>query len=102
MEDISVQELKKRLDQGEKIFLVDVREPYEHEEFNIGGELAPLQSALPVKISEWRDRNQEEIIVYCRSGNRSNMAKMLMTQAGYTNVRNLLGGMIAWRDSFSS
>ncbi len=102
MEDISVQDLKKRLDQGEKVFLVDVREPYEHEEFNIGGELAPLQSVLPLKISEWKDRNQEEIIVYCRSGNRSQMAKMMMTQAGFVKVRNLLGGMLAWKENASS
>lgn len=102
MEDISIQELKERMNTGNLPTLIDVRETYEHEEFNIGGNLAPLQSGLPMLIAEWDGPKDEEIIVYCRSGNRSGMAKMMLTQAGFTNVRNLLGGMLAWREAYPS
>lgn len=102
MEDITVQELHKRKMDNESLNLIDVREVYEHEEFNIGGELAPLQSGLPLLIAEWQGPKDEEIIVYCRSGNRSNMAKMMLTQAGFTHVRNLVGGMLAWKEAYPS
>lgn len=102
MNDISVQDLHLRILNGENLNLIDVREVYEHEEFNIGGELAPLQSELPLKINAMKGREDEEIIVYCRSGNRSQMAKMMFEQAGFKNVRNLLGGMNSWRENFSA
>lgn len=102
MEDITVQELHKRKMDNESLNLIDVREVYEHEEFNIGGELAPLQSGLPLLIAEWQGPKDEEIIVYCRSGNRSNMAKMMLNQAGFTQVRNLVGGMLAWKEAYPS
>lgn len=102
MEDITVQELHKRKMDNESLNLIDVREVYEHEEFNIGGELAPLQSGLPLLIAEWQGPKDEEIIVYCRSGNRSNMAKMMLTLAGFTQVRNLVGGMLAWKEAYPS
>ncbi|MBK9270752.1 MAG: rhodanese-like domain-containing protein [Saprospiraceae bacterium] len=98
MEDITTAELSLRLQNGEKPFLIDVREDYEHQEFNIGGDLAPLQTVFQSKIQELAGREDEEIIVYCRSGNRSGMAKYLLVQAGFKNVRNLLGGMNAWLD----
>lgn len=96
MVDIQVQELASRLKNGDQFILIDVREHYEHQEFNIGGELAPLQTSFPYKIQELKGKEDEEIIVYCRSGNRSNMAKQMMVQAGFKNVRNLIGGMLAW------
>lgn len=102
MEDISVQELAERIRNQEEMILIDVRESYEREEFNIGGDLASLQSELPEKIASLKGRESEEIIVYCRSGNRSSMAKMMFEQAGFTQVRNLIGGMIAWQESFPS
>jgi rhodanese-related sulfurtransferase len=95
---IEVQELKKRLDQGERVALIDVREPYEHEEFNIGGENLPLG-----EIMSWSESLQvprdTEIVVYCRSGNRSEMAQSFLASRGFTAVRNLTGGIIAWKKS---
>ncbi|MBK8956315.1 MAG: rhodanese-like domain-containing protein [Saprospiraceae bacterium] len=102
MEDISVQDLHQRLANGEVLHLIDVREPFEHDEFNIGGTLASLQSELPVKIQSMDGMQDEEIIVYCRSGNRSQMAKMMFEMAGFKKVRNLTGGMLAWKESFPS
>lgn len=97
--DISVVELKKRLDAGETINLIDVREQYEYEEFNLGGDLIPL-GTLPGKLEDLEDLKNEEVIVHCRSGARSGTAKMFLTQSGFTNVRNLLGGVLDWQAQF--
>ena len=97
MEDITVQELKARLDNGEPIHLIDVREGYEHDEFNIGGQNLPLG-----EIMNWSEELDmpldEEIVVYCRSGNRSGMAKSVLQMKGYHAVRNLAGGIMAWQE----
>ncbi|NOT36782.1 MAG: rhodanese-like domain-containing protein [Saprospiraceae bacterium] len=98
--DITVQELKEKFDKKEKFILIDVREQFEHSEFNIGGVLASLQTSLTYKIAELEDQKDSEIIVYCRSGNRSGMAKQMFTQAGFKNVRNLLGGMLQWQSVY--
>ncbi|MCE2876241.1 MAG: rhodanese-like domain-containing protein [Bacteroidota bacterium] len=97
--DISVVELKKRLDAGETINLIDVREQYEYDEFNLGGDLIPL-GTLPGKLEDLEDLKNEEVIVHCRSGARSGTAKMFLTQSGFTNVRNLLGGVLDWQAQF--
>lgn len=97
--DIMVDELQERIEAGEKVNMVDVREPYEHEEFNIGGQLIPLGS-LPVRIHELTQDKDAELVMYCRSGGRSGMAKQFMEQSGYKNVRNLTGGMIEWQRRF--
>lgn len=99
--DISVIELKKRLDAGEKINLIDVREQYEYDEFNLGGELIPL-GTLPGKLEDLETLKDEEVIVHCRSGARSGTAKMFLTQSGFTNVRNLIGGVLDWQAQFGS
>jgi rhodanese-related sulfurtransferase len=101
MSDITVQELKERMDNGEKLHIIDVREPHEFEEFNIGAQLIPL-GTLPEKLSELNTLKNEEVIVHCRSGARSGNAKLYMMDSGFTNVRNLLGGMMAWRDAFEN
>lgn len=101
MNDITVQELKQKIENKEDFILIDVREPYEHSEFNIGGELASLQTSLPYKIAEMEEHKEREIVVYCRSGNRSGMAKQMFVQAGFKNVKNLLGGMLQWREIYS-
>ena len=62
MEDITVQELKHKLEQKEDFILIDVREIYEHTDFNIGGELASLQTGLPYKIEELKNKSDQEII----------------------------------------
>jgi rhodanese-related sulfurtransferase len=97
--DISVVELKKRLDAGETINLIDVREQHEYEEFNLGGDLIPL-GTLPGKLEDLEDLKNEEVIVHCRSGARSGTAKMFLIQSGFTNVRNLLGGVLDWQAQF--
>ena len=102
MQPISVEEVKKRLDAGESLHLLDVREPHEHADFNIGGTLLPLgrvQMMDTDEIEPWKD---EEVIVYCRSGNRSGQASMILETAGFTNVKNLTGGMMAWQDRIGS
>ena len=99
MNDITTDELKQRLDAGEKINLFDVREPHEYEEFNIGATLIPLGD-LPSRIGELADLKENEVIVHCRSGVRSANAKMFLLDNGFTNVRNVLGGMLDWQSKF--
>jgi rhodanese-related sulfurtransferase len=94
--DITIEELKERLDKGEKLNLFDVREEYEFDEFNIGAILIPL-GELPDRLDEISHLKNEEILIHCRSGARSGRAKDYLTAEGYTNVRNVLGGMMAWQ-----
>ena len=94
--DITIEELKERLDKGEKLNLFDVREEYEFDEFNIGAILIPL-GELPDRLDEIAHLKKEEILIHCRSGARSGRAAAYLTAEGYTNVRNVLGGMMAWQ-----
>ncbi len=98
MNEITVEKLRDKLAQGEPILLVDVREPYEHEEFNIGGLLIPLAD-LAAQVEQLKDSKDKEIVLYCRSGNRSAMAqKLLALNHNIKNTSNLRGGMNTWRD----
>jgi rhodanese-related sulfurtransferase len=99
MADITTKELKERMDAGEKLNLFDVREVHEYEVFNIGATLIPL-GELPGRISELKHLENEEVIIHCRSGARSGQAKMFLEDAGFTNVRNVLGGMLDWQARF--
>ncbi|MHA8082394.1 rhodanese-like domain-containing protein [Aquirufa sp. A-Brett2-15D] len=94
--DITIDELKERMDKGEALHLFDVREEYEFDEFNIGAILIPL-GELPDRLDEMVHLKNEEILIHCRSGARSGRAKDYLTAEGYTNVRNVLGGMVAWQ-----
>ena len=100
MTTITAEELKKRLDAGEKITMLDVREPQEHAEFNIGGQLLPLGKVQQMQLDDVEDLKEEEVIVYCRSGNRSSQACMILDMAGFKNTRNLTGGMLRWQEAF--
>lgn len=100
MQTITVDELKQRIDAGEQLHIVDVREPYEHEEFNIGGILHPLGQIQIMQVDELEPFKDEEVIVYCRSGNRSGQACMILETLGFTNAKNLTGGMLAWQQKF--
>jgi len=102
MQAISVEEVKKRIDAGESLHLIDVREPHEHADFNIGGILLPLGRVQQLDTDEIEPLKNEEVIVYCRSGNRSGMASMILESAGFTNVKNLTGGMLAWQERIGS
>jgi rhodanese-related sulfurtransferase len=99
MSDITTLELKERIDAGEKLNLFDVREVHEYEVFNIGATLIPLGELLG-RISELKHLENEEVIIHCRSGARSGQAKMFLEDAGFTNVRNVLGGMLDWQARF--
>ncbi len=92
---MAVKELKRRMDAGEDVFILDVREPYEYKIANIGGTLIP-QGEVPQRLGEI-DRNRE-IVVQCRSGARSQKIAELLAQAGYIKVSNLAGGVLAWAD----
>lgn len=98
--DITVQELKKRLDAGDKSFVfIDVREPYEYQDFNLGATLIPLGN-IPNSLHDLIGHKEDEIIVHCRSGARSGQAKNFLLQNGFKNVRNLEGGVLAWMSEF--
>ena len=97
MTTITTEELKQRLDAGEELQLVDVREPDERAAFNIGGIFLPLGKILSMQTEDIDDLKEQEIIFYCRSGNRSGQACMMLQAMGFTNVRNLVGGMNDWQ-----
>jgi len=96
MEDITVSELKARLDRGEKFHFIDVREEWEYEEDNLGAENIPL-GELAHQLSQLEKIKDEEIVIHCRSGARSGNAKKLMEVNGFSQVRNVLGGILAFR-----
>ena len=98
--EITVQQLKERLDKGENIHLVDVREPNENSEFNIGGKLLPLGDIRNMQTESIDDWKKDEVVLYCRSGNRSGIAAQILDQMGFENTKNLTGGMLAWKDNF--
>jgi rhodanese-related sulfurtransferase len=97
MEIIQKEELKKRMESAEKLNLVDVREPDEHAAFNIGGILLPLGKILSGQVDDLEDFKDQEIICYCRSGQRSMQACLMLESMGFAQVRNLAGGMLAWQ-----
>lgn len=100
MTNITAQEVKARLDAGEQLNLVDVREPDERAAFNIGGEFLPLGKIQTMQTDEIDDLKNEEVIFYCRSGNRSGQACLILETMGFTNVKNLVGGMNDWQEKF--
>lgn len=100
MDNITVEELKRRLDAGEKLNIIDVREPHEKADFDIGGVLIPLGQIQSMQIDEIEDLKDKEVILYCRSGNRSGQACMFLDAMGFKNTRNLVGGILAWQEKF--
>ncbi|MHC2993746.1 NADH oxidase [Pontibacter sp. HJ8] len=94
--DITVEELKERLAKGETPVIIDVREDWEHQETNISGAQNIPLGALPQRLDELEDYKGQELIVHCRSGMRSATAKQFLQQQGFSQVRNLLGGIMAY------
>jgi adenylyltransferase/sulfurtransferase len=94
---ISVQELKRRLDAHEDVFVLDVREPHEVKIVNIGAPLIPL-GELAKRVGELAAEKNREIVVHCKSGGRSQKAALILKNAGFTHVENLTGGILAWAD----
>jgi adenylyltransferase/sulfurtransferase len=97
IKQVSVVELKRKLDAKEDIFVLDVREPHEVPIANIGAPLIPL-GQLEKRVGELAAHNDREIIVHCRSGARSQKAALILKNAGFKNVENLAGGILAWAD----
>jgi rhodanese-related sulfurtransferase len=93
--EIRVEELKQRLDAGENLFLLDVRDEFEFEISNIGGQLIPL-AELSKRINEL-DASQK-IVTVCKMGPRGAKAAQVLHNAGFTQVWNLAGGIHAWSD----
>ena len=100
MKNITVEELKSRLDAGEQLHIIDVREPSEYAEYNIGGMLFPLGKVLNMQLEDLDDWKNEELIIHCKAGGRSMQACMVLEQVGFTNVVNMVGGTVAWKQKF--
>ncbi len=99
MKEITVEELKLKIDQEDDFQLIDVREEFEYETSNLKGENIPLANILSEAEKVSKDR---PVVVHCRSGKRSAQAISLLESKGFTNLSNLKGGIIAWRDAFDS
>ena len=97
MTNITVEELKNRIDAGEKLNIIDVREPNEYAEFNIGAKLIPLGKIMSMQLEELEDIKEKEVIVHCKAGSRSMQACVVLEQVGFTHVVNVTGGMMAWQ-----
>ena len=98
MKEISVQELKEKIDNNEDFQLIDVRETFEYEVSNLNGENIPLGGIL---IEADKVTKDKPVIIQCRSGKRSAAAVMqLEQQYGYDNLYNLKGGILAWQEAY--
>jgi rhodanese-related sulfurtransferase len=100
MQTISVDQLKARIEAGEQLNLVDVREDSERADFNIGGTHYRLGRIQNMDVEELENLKDQEVICYCRSGNRSGMACMMLEQMGFKNTVNVAGGMLDWVQKF--
>ena len=102
MQEITVEELKSRVDAGEQLNVIDVREPDEYAEYNLGAKLIPLGQVLSMQLDELDDLKNEELIIHCKSGKHSLQACLVMEQMGFSNVKNLVGGAMAWQEKFNN
>jgi molybdopterin/thiamine biosynthesis adenylyltransferase/rhodanese-related sulfurtransferase len=98
---ISVEQLKQRIDAGDKPYILDVREPHEYAIVNLGAQLIPVGD-LPQRVGEIPVAKDAEIVVHCKSGGRSQKASLALKAAGFTNVSNLAGGITAWADKIDT
>jgi sulfur-carrier protein adenylyltransferase/sulfurtransferase len=94
---VTVEQLKKKLDAREDVFVLDVREPHEYPIANLGAPLIPV-GTIAARIDEIASHKNDEVIIYCRSGARSQKAAVALKAAGFTNVSNLSGGILAWAE----
>jgi rhodanese-related sulfurtransferase len=100
MRSMYIEELKERMDKGEKLNILDVREDSERKEFNIGGTHYRLRRLQEMDVEEIEDIKNEEVICYCRTGQRSAMACLILEHLGFTNTANLVGGVEEWKQKF--
>ncbi|MBA3648255.1 MAG: rhodanese-like domain-containing protein [Chitinophagales bacterium] len=99
MKEISVEELKARKEKGEQLNLIDVRETWEFEEFNIGAQNVPL-STFVNHLEELQPFKEKEVIIQCKMGGRSSQAAMILDQMGFTDVKHVKGGLDEWKAKF--
>ncbi|WP_257669348.1 rhodanese-like domain-containing protein [Parapedobacter tibetensis] len=97
MKEITVEELKAKIDNNEDFQLIDVREPFEYETSHINGENIPLAEVI---LEQGKIAKDKPVVVHCRSGKRSMQAILLLEREGFDNLANLKGGILAWRDAF--
>lgn len=102
MQEITVEQLKNRIAAGEKLNVIDVREPEEYTEYNIGAKLIPLGNIMSMQIEDLEDLKNQELIIHCRSGKRSAQACMVLEQVGFTNTVNVVGGVLAWQEKYGN
>lgn len=102
MKNISVEELKQKMNNGEKINLIDCREPHEYAEANLGGKLIPLGKIQTMQIEDIEGLKDEEVIIHCRSGQRSMQACLVLDGLGFKNTYNLTGGILAWKEKYGT
>ena len=95
--DITAEQLKELLESKETIHLIDVREPNEYADDNLGGMLIPL-GELPYRLDDLDGMQEEDIYIHCRSGARSERGKQILVENGFQKVHNVLGGIVAYRE----
>lgn len=100
MENITVEQLKARVDAGEQLHILDVREAEEYAESNIGATLLPLSKLRQMDTEGIDDWKESEVIVHCRSGKRSMEACMLLETMGFAKTVNVTGGIMDWQAKF--
>ena len=95
--DITVQELKSRIDAGTAPVMIDVREPHEWDRQHLPNIEKISLGVLPAKLPDLGHLKDKEVVMICRSGGRSGRATEFLKQQGFNNPRNLAGGMLAWK-----
>jgi len=100
MRQITVADLKAKLDKGETLHVLDVREPNEYEEVNINAKLLPLSALKNFETDAIEDWKDQEVFVHCKSGVRSMQACILLESAGFKDTVNVEGGILAWLQNF--
>ena len=107
VEGITVEELEAKIEAGEEFYLLDIRQKNEYKDGNIEGSFNIPRGILEFKIRDttfWQDQmfysplDTSEIIIYCKAGDRGTLATYALQQLGFTNVKNLSGGMKAWEE----
>lgn len=102
VEQISVTELKKAIDNSQKPILLDVREPHELDICKLDYTIHIPLGELRFRLDELEDYKDRQIVVYCRSGRRSLLAAEFMKEEGFSRAANLKGGVLAWSDEIDS
>jgi rhodanese-related sulfurtransferase len=99
MEEITVEALKEKFERKDNFLLIDVREQWERDAYNLGGIHIPL-GTLPAIIDDYQDFEDKEIVVYCKKGIRSATAQQFLKKNDFKQVVNLKGGIDRWKAKY--